>query len=134
MYVLCCTTLCRMLFKNQNMFQLLFFHTVSCYTVVHLKDNGCCPMLRTMLRMWLQNFYTIFVLYYGQTYLCHIYKAVIKNWTSVHTCTLTILHLDGDHLGNFLYIISHGRKHNDHFLADKKLVDEINDLSDNRIL
>lgn len=57
-----------------------------------------------------------------------IHNMVINNFTSVHTCTLTIGCPNGDRLG-ILYAISLGRKRDNRFLFDQELVDETNDLS-----
>ena len=69
--------------------------------------------------------YPICVILWTDAFMPH--NMLIKNCTSVHACKLTIRLPNGDHLSNFLYTISLGRKLDDWFHVDQKLVDEIND-------
>lgn len=64
----------------------------------------------------------------------HTHNVVLKNSSILNACTLTVGHPDSDHLGNFSYACSVGRKKYKRCIVDQKLVNEINNLIKNRML
>jgi len=112
---------------------LRFFHSVSRYTVIHIKDNRCCYMLRTIFEDSISKcLYPITLFTWTNAF--HPHDVVLKNSSSLNTCTLTFGRLDGDCSGNFSYSCSLGRKKDERSVVDQELVNEINDLIEGRIL
>ena len=55
----------------------------------------------------------------------------VNSEASAHTCTATVGALDGDHSGAFSFPVWLSKKSSDRDILERRLVDEINELSDN---
>ena len=59
------------------------------------------------------------------------FNVSVNSEASAHTCTATVGALDGDHSGAFSFPVWLSKKSSDRDILERRLVDEINELSDN---